>query len=76
MLKEPIESYDLQCGASKTVAATCVSFPSGDTGSFLTGSEEGYIYPFTRQGGKAENGDPFVGHSGPVTVCASRTIDA
>lgn len=68
MLKEPIESYDLQCGASKTVAATSIAFPHGDTGSFLAGSEEGLIYPFTRQGGKADFGEPFVGHSGPVTV--------
>jgi dynein intermediate chain len=68
MLKEPIEAYDLQCGASKTVAATCVTFPFGDTGSFLVGSEEGLIYPFARQGGKAEVGDAFAGHSGPVTV--------
>ncbi len=68
MLKEPIESYDLQCGNSKTVAATSVAFPVGDTGSFLAGSEEGSIYPFVRQGGKAEHGEPFLGHSGPITV--------
>jgi dynein intermediate chain len=70
MLKEPMEAYDLHCGASKTVAATCLAFPYSDTGAFLAGSEEGIIYPFTRQGPKADVGEPFLGHSGPVTVCS------
>ena len=68
MLKEPVEAYDLQCGTSKSVAATSIGFPFGDTGSFITGSEEGALYPFVRQGAKAECGEPFLGHSGPVTV--------
>jgi dynein intermediate chain len=32
MLKEPVESFDLQAG-NKSVAATCMSFPSADTGT-------------------------------------------
>ena len=55
---------------TKSVAATCVSFPVTDSGSFVCGSEEGVVYPFMRSAGKAECAvEPLVGHSAPVTVC-------
>eukprot|EP00730_Choanoeca_flexa_P013232 TRINITY_DN50_c0_g1_i1.p1 TRINITY_DN50_c0_g1~~TRINITY_DN50_c0_g1_i1.p1 ORF type:complete len:613 (+),score=132.95 TRINITY_DN50_c0_g1_i1:38-1840(+) len=56
--------------ASRTVAATCMSFPAGDSNNFVVGSEEGTVYQASRHGGRAgvqSDGYSMPGYLGPVT---------
>lgn len=68
MLSFPIDSMELnQQKQSRAVAASCISFPSGDFNNFVVGSEEGILYSACRHGTKPGIMDVFEGHQGPVT---------
>ncbi|XP_064643513.1 cytoplasmic dynein 1 intermediate chain 2-like isoform X9 [Lineus longissimus] len=67
MLSQPQDSIELQHKQTKSVAATCFSFLSGDVNNFVVGSEEGAVYTACRHGSKAGISDMFEGHQGPVT---------
>ncbi|XP_023235090.1 cytoplasmic dynein 1 intermediate chain 1-like [Centruroides sculpturatus] len=68
MLSSPIDSMELnQQKQSRAVAASCISFPTGDYNNFVVGSEEGILYAACRHGTKPGIVDVFEGHQGPVT---------
>lgn len=50
MLSQPQDSMELQHKQSKSVAATCFSFLSGDANNFIVGSEECLVYSASRHG--------------------------
>eukprot|EP00051_Salpingoeca_urceolata_P003532 m.58484 g.58484 ORF g.58484 m.58484 type:complete len:597 (-) comp12873_c0_seq1:40-1830(-) len=64
---QPGDVMELQYGASKAIAATCISFRQGDINNFVAGTEEGSIYPASRHEAKGGIAEAFEGHAGPVT---------
>ncbi|XP_033115552.1 cytoplasmic dynein 1 intermediate chain 2-like isoform X1 [Anneissia japonica] len=67
MLSQPQDSMELQHKQSKSVAVTCMDFPTNDVNNFVVGSEEGAVYTASRHGSKAGINEVFEGHQGPVT---------
>lgn len=68
MLSSPQESLDLMYKQSKSVAAICFSFLTGDSNNFVVGSEDGAVYAGARHGARAgASGDIYESHYGPVT---------
>ncbi|XP_070537114.1 cytoplasmic dynein 1 intermediate chain 2-like isoform X2 [Ptychodera flava] len=67
MLSQPQDSMELQHKQPKSVAVTCLSFPTGDVNNFVVGSEDGFVYTACRHGSKAGISDLYEGHNGPVT---------
>lgn len=69
MLSQPQETMELcQQKQSRSIAATCMSFPMADYNNFILGSQEGSVYSACRHGAKAGILDVLEGHQGPVTA--------
>uniref|UniRef100_A0A6M2DIL6 Putative cytoplasmic dynein intermediate chain n=1 Tax=Xenopsylla cheopis TaxID=163159 RepID=A0A6M2DIL6_XENCH len=71
MLSAPQDTQDLQQKQNKQVAATCMTFPTGEVNNFIVGSEEGTVYSACRHGDKAGVVDFYNGHQGPITGIAA-----
>ncbi|CAB4064428.1 DYNC1I [Lepeophtheirus salmonis] len=67
MLADPQETLNLQHKQTKSITATCLSFPVGDVNNFVFGTEEGTVYTACRHGSRAGVLDAFEGHQAPVT---------
>lgn len=68
MLSAPQDTIELnQQKQSRTVAVTCMSFPSGEFNNFVVGSEDGVVCTACRHGNRAGIIDVFESHQGPVT---------
>nr|KAG5695079.1 hypothetical protein BaRGS_032572 [Batillaria attramentaria] len=74
MLSQPQDSMELQHKQSKSVAATCFSFLSGDANNFIVGSEECMVYSASRHGSKAGINEAYEGHQGPITAIDTHRV--
>ncbi|XP_070174428.1 cytoplasmic dynein 1 intermediate chain 2-like isoform X4 [Littorina saxatilis] len=74
MLSQPQDSMELQHKQSKSVAATCSSFLSGDANNFIVGSEECLVYSASRHGSKAGINEAYDAHQGPITAIDTHRV--
>lgn len=74
MLSQPQDSMELQSKSNKAVAATSLSFLSGDANNFIVGSEECVTYSACRHGSKAGINELFEGHQGPLTAVDTHCV--
>ena len=59
---------ELSSRQSRSVAATCLSFPTNEVNKFVVGSEEKTVYQCQRHSSTGQGaGGHFEGHLGPIT---------
>ena len=62
------ESMELVSRQSKSIATTCLSFPTNEVNKFVVGSEEKTVYQCQRHSSTGQGGGVhFEGHLGPIT---------
>lgn len=67
MLSQPQDTIELHYKQAKSIAVTCMSFPTNEVNNFVVGSEDGFVYSACRHGAKSGIAETYEKHLGPVT---------